>query len=322
MNARYIRKTVILAAVESVIGTDAVPTGAANALQVFDVSITPLEMKPVQLDYITGYFGSSQSLPGTRYTKFSFSVSLAGAGDAATAPAYGALLLGCGSAETTGLTAPARTEYLPATDALKTLTFYWYDDGLLHKAFACVGSCKLSAKAGETGKLMFDFLGIYDPATVATNATGVLTAWKKPVSIVKANVTDVKLGCTYAAGALSGGTAYNSLGVELDWGVKTNFDPFLTTEETGISERKISGSLSLKLTAAEEAAKLAEVDAGATQGMGFIIGTTTGNKIMLYAPALRWKTHKKGAVNGKRTSDFTFELDPVAGNDELRIVSL
>ena len=43
MATRYIRQTVILAKIETVSGTDAVPTGAANALLISNMNITPLE---------------------------------------------------------------------------------------------------------------------------------------------------------------------------------------------------------------------------------------------------------------------------------------
>lgn len=322
MATRYIKKTVILAALEATIGVDATPTGAANALKVFDVSITPVDMKQIQIDYLTAWFGSGETLPGTVFSKCSFSVSLSGSGTAGTPPAWAPLMLACGSSELTGLTLPNRVEYLPATDALKTLSIYWYDDGLLHKMLACSGNVKLSAKAGEAAKLMFEFTGLQVDATAASNATAVLTAWKPPVAIRKANVTDIVLGATYAAGALTGGTPYNSTGLTLDWGNKVVADEFLSTQEVGISDRKISGSLSVKVSAAEEVTLLAALKAGTSQSVGFVIGNTAGNMVMLHGPALRWKTHKKEDVNGKRLSGFDFELNPVAGNDELRLVCL
>ncbi|MDP3652419.1 MAG: hypothetical protein Q8R67_12125 [Rhodoferax sp.] len=322
MTIRYIRKTVITAKLETTSGTDAVPTGAANALKVFDMSISPVEMTPIQLNYISAYFGSAMTLPGSVVSKCSFSVSLSGAGDAATAPAWGALLLGCANSETTGLSVPPRVEYLPATDLLKNLTIYYYDDGLLHPMLGCFGNVKLSAKAGEAPKLVFDFIGVAVTPTAVGNATPVLTAWKPPVAITMANVTDITLGCTYAVGALTGGTPYNSTGLTLDWGNKTTFTPMLSVEKVALSDRKIVGALSLELTAAQEASMIATVKAGTTQGLGFVIGKTSGNQVMLHAPAMRLKTHKKEELNGMRLVGFDFELDPVSGNDELRVVLL
>ena len=322
MASRLIRKTVILAKVETTSGTDAVPTGAANALQVTNMSITPLDAKNVDLNLILPWFGASPSLVGTASVKCSFSVMLAGSATAATAPAWGALLLGCANAETTGLTAPNRVEYLPQTDLNKTLTIYYYDDGVLHKLLGVFGTCKLSSKSGEAPMLTFEFVGLDGGVTAVANATAVLTNWKTPVAITKANVTDILLGCTYATGALSGGTAYNSTGLTLDWGNKVAFAPMLTNEQVVLTDRKMVGTLSLELSAAQEVAQFAAVKSNALQGIGFVIGTVTGNKIMLHMPSVQLTNPKKEEFNGMRLIGFDMICCPVAGNDELRIVHL
>lgn len=319
---RLIKKTIVLAKVEVTSGLDAAPTGAANAVKAFDMSITPLEMSSTQINAMAGWFGASQSFAGASFSKCSFSVLLSGAGLDATAPVWGSLLLGCGNAETTGLVAPARVEYLPVTDLLKTLTIYWYDDGLLHKLVGAFGTVKLSAKSGDVPKLTFEFTGLESTPTVAANVAAVLTAWKDPVAIKKANVTDIQLGCAYAAGALAGGTPYNSSGLELDWGNQVAFSPLLTTETVVLQDRKIKGSMSLELTAAQEATMIGNIKNRTVQSLGFVIGTASGNKIMLHAPALILKAHKKEEFNGQRMVGLDFELDPVAGNDELRLISL
>lgn len=320
--ARLPRRTVILAKVETTQGTDSVPTGAANAIQVTDFSITPLDAQNIDTKILLPHFGGSPWLVGPASVKCSFSVLLAGAGLAATAPAWGQLMIGCANAETTGLLTPNRVEYLPATDLLKTLSIYYYDDGLLHKLLGAFGMVKLSAKVGEAPKLMFDFIGIDAGVLAVANATATLTGWKTPVAITKANVIDVNFGCTYATGALAGGTQYNSTGLMLDWGNKVEFSPMLTTEEIVINDRAISGNVSVELTAAQEVTFMASVKANTLQGMGFVIGTASGNKIMLHAPAVQLINPKKEDVNGKRVIGFELRCVPVAGNDELRIISL
>lgn len=320
--ARLIRQTVILAKVETTSGTDAVPTGAANALQVTDFSVTPLDANNVETNVLLPYFGGSPSLVGTASVKCSFTVLLAGSGTAATAPAWGALLLGCGMAETTGLTAPNRVEYLPITDLLKTLTIYYYDSGVLHKLLGVFGNVKLTAKVGEVPKLMFDMVGLDGGISATTNANAVLTNWKTPVAITKANVTDISIGCTYATGALSGGTSYNSTGLTLDFGNKVDFVPMLTTEEVVLTDRKVTGNMSIELTAAQEVSFMATVKANTLSGLGFVIGTATGNKIMIHQPATQLINPKKEEINGKRIIGYDIRAVPVSGNDEIRLISL
>lgn len=319
---RFIRKTVILVKPETTSGTDAVPTGIANAMQAMDMSITPLDAQNIDTNIINPWFGNSPSLVGPASVKCSFSVLLSGAGDAATAPAWGALLLACGNAETTGLLTPNRVEYLPATDALKTATIYWYDDGLLHKLFGCFGNVKLSAKSGEAPKLTFDFVGLDGGVSAITNPLADMSQWKNPVPITKANVTDISLGCTYAAGVLTGGTSFNSTGLTLDWGNAVAFAPMLSTETVLLTDRKATGTFSVELSAAQEVTQMAAVKANTLTSVGFVIGTATGNKIMLHLPSVQLISPKKEDFNGMRLIGFDLRVLPVAGNDEIRIVSL
>ncbi len=319
---RFVKKTVVLAKVETTPGTDAVPTGASNAIQVMNLNITPIDAKMVTLNTITPWFGGSVDLVATSCVKFSFDVLLAGAGAAATGTPWGQLLLGCGMAETTGLTTPNRVEYDPITNSLKTLTIYYYDDGMLHKLLGVFGNIKLSAKSGDAPKLTFEFIGLDGGPSASANPAATLTNWKVPPTITKANVTDIQLGCTYSAGALSGGTPYNSSGLTLDWGNATAFAPLLTLEQVVLSDRNLKGTTELDLTAAQEVTQLAAVKANTLTGMGFVIGNTTGNKIMIFMPSVQMMNPKKVDFNGMRLIGFDLAPTPVNGNDEIKLISL
>lgn len=321
---RYIRNTVILAKIETTAGTDAVPTGVADAVLVSNMSITPLDAQNVSRDLVRGYFGGSEQLVATASVKVSFTVELAGAGAAATAPQWGDLLLGCGMAEGL-LSTPSRVEYTPISTALKSLSIYYYDDGVLHKLLYCMGNAKLSAKIGERPTLAFDFIGLDGGASAVANAAPTLSAWKTPPTMAKANVVDITLGSTYATGAITGGTVYASNGLELDFGNKVNYVPLLSTERVDISDREMTGSMQLDLTAANEVSFLTTVKANTTQSLALTIGTVTGNKIIIHAPAVQLINPSKQELNGSRLIGYDLRLVPTAagsGNDELRIVSV
>lgn len=318
---RRIKNTIVTAKVEATAGTDALPTGAANAVLVSDVTITPLDAQSIDRALIRGYFGGSEQLVGSASVKLSYSVELAGSGAAATPPAWGQLLQGCAAAEGI-LTTPARVEYTPASTGLKTLTQYYYDDGLVHKLLASMGNCTLSAKVGERPMLRFEWTGLNGGRVVIPNPTGTFTPWKKPVSMTKANVIDINLGATYAAGALTGGTVFNSTGLELNFGNTVNFSAMLSTELVDISDRQSTATVEMELTAAQEAALMDKVEANETQSLGFIIGTATGNKVLIFAPAVQLTNPRKSELNGNRLIGFDLRLVPVNGNDEWRIVCL
>ena len=318
---RLIKNTLVTAKVQTTPGVDAAPTGAANAVLMSEGSITPLDAQAIDRSLIRGYFGGSEQLVGPASVKLTYAVELAGSGVAGTAPAWGQLLQGCAVAE--GLLAsPARVEYTPVSTSLKMLTQYYYDDGALHKLLDSMGNCTLSAKVGERPMLRFEWTGLDGGIAVVPNATGVFTPWKKPVAMTKANVIDITLGGTYAAGALSGGTVYNSTGLELNFGNVVNFSAMLSTETVDISDRQSTATLELELTATQEVAMMASVKANETQALGFTIGTAAGNKVLVFAPAAQLTNPRKSELNGKRLIGFDVRLVPVNGNDEWRIVVL
>jgi hypothetical protein len=317
---RYIRNTVILAKVETTAGTDAVPTGVADAVLVSDMSITPLDASNVNRNLVRGYFGGSEQLVATASIKVGFTVELAGSGTAATAPQWGDLLLGCAMAESL-LATPNRVEYLPTSTALKSLTIYYYDDGVLHKLLYAMGSCKLMAKIGERPTLKFEFVGLDGGISAVANASPTLTAWKTPPTMAKANVVDITLASTYATGAITGGTVYPSTGLELDLGNAVSYVPLLSTERVDITDREVTGHVDLDLTAANEVTFMATVKANTTQTLAITIGLTAGNKIIVHAPAVQLINPTKQELNGSRLIGYDLRLVPSAGNDELRIVT-
>jgi hypothetical protein len=321
---RYIRNTVILAKVETTAGTDAVPTGAANAVLVTEMSIDPLDAANVQRKVVRGYFGASEELVGPASVKVSLTVELAGSGTAATPPALGALLRGCGVAEGV-LATPARVEYTPVSTAQETLTIYYYDDGALHKLTGVMGNCTLNAKIGDRGVLKFDFVGLDAGLSAATPSGTSFSAWKKPVAISKANVTDIILGGSYAAGAITGGTPYSSTGLDLMLGNTVNFTPLLSSESVDITDRESTGGIELDLTAAQEVAFMTSVKTNLTQGLAFTIGTASGNKVLIYGSNVQLTKPKKVERNGRRLIGYDLRFIPSAagaGNDEWRLVFL
>lgn len=318
---RYIKQTLILAKVETTSGTDAVPTGAADALLISDMSINPLEATNVDRANVRSFFGANEQLVATANVRVGFTVELAGSGTAGTAPQWGDLLLGCAFAEAT-LASPARIEYTPVSATLQSLTIYYYDAGVLHKLLGCMGNVKLMAKVGDRPKLQFDFVGV-DGGISAASASGTYTAWRTPVTMTKANVpNDVTFGATYAAGALTAGTVFPSAGLDLDVGNQVNFTPLLSSESVDVTDRALVGTVMFDLTAAQEVSLMATVKANTLQTMGMKIGTAAGNSIVLHTPGVQLLNPSKQELNGRRMIGYDMRFPPIAGNDELRIVVL
>ena len=90
------RKRAILAKIETSYGTDATPTGSANAILLKNLNVNPISAETVSRDLIRAYLGNSEALLAQKFVTLDFEVEAAGAGVAGKAPAYDALLRMCG----------------------------------------------------------------------------------------------------------------------------------------------------------------------------------------------------------------------------------
>ncbi|MFM2056041.1 MAG: hypothetical protein RLY71_426 [Pseudomonadota bacterium] len=319
---RYIRNTVVLAKIETTIGVDAVPTGAANAVLVRNVTLTPLEATNVDRALIRPFLGGSEQLVGALSVKVEMTVELAGSGTAGTAPAWDALLQVCGVAGATAAT-PSRYEYNPISAALKTATIYIHDDGALHKLLSAMGEVEFTMPVGDIPQIKLSFVAEYGGVTAVANAAPTLTAWKQPQVITDGNSGDVTLGGVYATGAVTGGTAYPSSGIQsLKFGNQVAFEPLLGGDSVQLSAREVTGSLELDLTAAQEVTFMGTVIANTLQSMSLLHGTTAGNQALVFLPSVQLINPKKVDKNGRRLIGFDFRALPVSGNDEVRLVML
>lgn len=319
--ARYTRNSAILAKIETTSGTDAVPTGSANAILVSNLTANPLVSNTIDRDLIRPYFGASEQLTGTVYKEINFDVELAGSGTAGAAPAWGPLLLACAFAET--VNAGVSVDYTPITDAQKSLTIYYYRSGVLHKLLGARGDCTLRAGVGTRPVFAFRFMGLDGGMSATSNPSQTLTAWKTPLSVSDANTGDLTFGCTYAAGALSGGTTYPSRGLELPFGNAVGHTALLGGEDIDVTDRQIGGTVELDLTAAQEVSFMTDIKANSTQSLGLVHGTAAGNKVLLYMPAVQFITPEESDLNGRALCRYGMRVTPGAsGNDELRIVAI
>lgn len=314
--ARYIRNTVLLAKTEVTYGTDPVPTGAANAMLVSNVSVD-VAYNNVDRDLMRGYFGGSDQLVGTRSVSIGFDVEVAGSGTAATAPAWGALLKACGFSET----ATTFVTYAPISTSIGSVTLYYYLDGALHKVLGARGSVSFKMEVGGKPTMSYKFVGLDGGLTAASNATPTLTAFKTPIVVTDTNTGDITLGCTLSSGAISGGTAYTSQGLNLDLGADIKFTPLLGGETVDFNQRAATGTMSLDLTAADQVTFKTAIDANTTTALGFQHGTAAGYSVVFFAPVVQRINPKLVDLNGRALMGYDLRLLPSAGNDELTIIT-
>lgn len=327
---RYTRNQVVLLKQETVYGTDPTPTGAANAMLVSNLSISPLNANNVSRDLLRPFFGGSEQLVGSASVECSFDVEFQSSGSMTTPtiPAWDAAIQSCGYKAGVG-TAASRVEYDLVTDysLFKSCTIYYYDSGVLHKVLGAFGTFSVKMGVGERPVFSFKFTGLDGGVTAVAVATPTLTAFKAPVVVTDPNTSALTLGCTYATGALVAGTEYVSGGLEFDLGNAVNFNDLLGTaslagQSVDLTNREITGKAMFDLTAANEVTFMTNVKANTTQSIGLVHGTTAGNKMLVFAPSVQLINPRKEDKGGRRMIGFDLRFLPSTSNDELKIVAL
>lgn len=301
------RKTAILAKIETTYGTDAVPTGAANAILVGNVKLSPLEGGTVQRSNVQPYLGSRPAVQVNTSVKLGFAVELAGSGSAGTAPAYGALLRACGLSET--LTASTKAEYRPISTAFESVSIYFSKDGQQHKLLGARGSVSLKFDAGTVPTMEFSFVGLYQAPTSQADPAVTLTAFQIPLPCSKANTPTFSL-YSYAA-------ALSVLG--LDVGNNVVYRGLVGAESVQIADRNAKGKATIEAPALSAKDFFALAKAGTTGALQIVHGTVAGNIVQLDAAAVQATNPGYGAEDGIVMLDLDLGYLPVSGNDEFTL---
>jgi|TARA_Y100000033_G_C2746241_1_gene111244 hypothetical protein len=164
------RKRLLLAKLETTVGTDPTPTVGSDAIEVRNIDVTPLEVDTVSRELIRPFLGQAEQLLSQQRVSINFEVELAGSGSAGTAPAYGPLLQACRCTET--VVSSTSVTYAPNSDATpKSVTIYFNNDGVLHKITGSRGTFSLSAEVGAVPFISFQMTGVYNaPSDVAISS--------------------------------------------------------------------------------------------------------------------------------------------------------
>lgn len=307
---RYSRKRLLLAKIQTVHGTDPVPTAAANSILVYDLATRTLvadkkERKPIQ-----PFFGAKASLMANQRMEISFKVDFSGAGAAGDVPVWGPLVRACACAEL--VTAGVKVEYTPIIDDMEEITFYYHADGALHKIIDCKGTCSVRLVSNDWPQLEFSFIGRKGGRVVIANPTDSdFASWIDPLIVNDTNTGDVTLG----------GTSYPSKGLEFSFGNQVAFKPLLGKETIRVSDRVPTGRISLDVTATQELALLAQIEASATMPLALTHGITAGNIVEVGGPKVQLVEPTEEDDGGDFMHGYGLEFKPNAGNDEFKITA-
>lgn len=304
--AKFFRKKILLAKIESVYGTDPTPTGAANAILTKDLSINLMQGQTVQRGTDREVLGNELTYHVAPYTTISFGVELAGSGTAGTAPAFGPLLQACGFTETDGA---SDVVYTPMSNAFPSVTLYYHQDGLLHKVTGARGTVTFSLSPGGIPTMNFTFTGLRNAPSDTALPTPTLTAFQTPIPITDAATPTFTLH----------GYAATMGGFNLDLANEVVYRNVVGEESVQIVDRAPKGDVSIEETALATKNFHSICAAHTTGALQMIHGSTAGNIVTLDAPVVQLLSPSYADSNGILMLNMQLALIPNLGNDELSL---
>ena len=306
MATKLTRKSIILAKVEANYGTDVNPT-ANDAMRISNLSVTPLAARTVEREFYRQHLGSVAQLVVGQSVELSFDVELAGSGSAVTPPPYADLLKACALGETIKTTNNAESvSYKPVSSGFKSVTIYYYADGTKHAVTGARGNLSANLSPGSVPTLTFTMTGRYTPPTDENNPVASYTRFKNPVPISKESVVMTLHG-----------HAVNVHSFDIDLGTQTSHQDIIGRDEVLITDRGVSGNVTIDLTSVNTKNWVELVRLGTLGELRFDLGGTAGNKVQISGPKVQMITPSHADTDGVRTISMGLRLLPNAGNDEV-----
>lgn len=186
-----VNSCIILAKIEAVYGTDPAPTGAANAILMKDVSLTPMEGGEESRNLQRPYLGGQEELPHSFRAVLTGSTEFAGSGAAGTPPAWGVLARACALAEVA--TPGASVVYSPVSDDFEAVTIYVWYGGTRQVITGCRGTATLTINAQGIPVIRWTLTGLWSQPSEQARQTPSFTAWKKPQIASDANTPSFEI---------------------------------------------------------------------------------------------------------------------------------
>ncbi len=229
---RYWRNKAILAKLETTYGTDAVPTGAANAIKATEVRLEPLVGQDVERNDELPYMGHQGVMLTENHVRLSFQVDFAGSGVAGTAPKFGPLLQACAMAAV--ITAGTSVVYNPISGNQQAASIYMNLDNVNHVLLGARGNVSLNLAKGEIPRLAFTFTGLLGTIADVPLPLPDTSGFVRALNVNKANTTLSLHGVTLPTERLS-----------IDLG--NQIEPRLLINHESIQhvDRKVTGSVVL-----------------------------------------------------------------------------
>lgn len=304
----YWKTKALLAKIETVYGTDVVPTGAANAILATDVSFSPMEGEDVSRNLERQAMGASPIYPTALRSQLTFSVEAVGSGTVAVAPGWGPLLRMCAVAQV--ITATVKVEYTPISTAHESGTIYFSVGGTRHVMTGCRGSAVLRFNAQGIPVFVFTITGLFGVPSEQAAPTPVYSAFQSPQVATKANTPTFTIG----------GAAMVLRDAEFDLGNDVQPRLLIGSESILIVDKAESFKATVEAVPVGTYNPYSIAAAQTTQAVQLIHGTVAGRKVQIDLPTAT--QGRVGAYSQQQNIvewQLPFTPQPNAGDDQWKI---
>lgn len=305
---KLMRKRALLAKIESSYGTDPTPTGAANAILLKNLELTPIAATTVSRDLIRPYLGGFDQLIADTHVEVTFEVEMAASGTAGTAPAYGPLLRACGFSET--INVGTSVVYTPVSASFESVTIYVNYDGVQHKITGCYGSLDVDITANQIPVYKFKMVGKYNAPTDVALPTAVYTGFVSPLLANNTNTTPFSFISI---------TTLVLQSLKLSINNSVDFRALIGSEYTQITDRQMNGNVQFESPALSTLNIFSNAVGIVTGALSITHGTVAGNKVAFAMTKIDVGQPTYSDSNGVVMIDCPVNILPTSGNDEMTI---
>lgn len=305
------RRKVLLSKIEGTYGVDAVPVAATDALLVRNCLIRPVNTELVDRELVKAYLGHDEQIPVMAGMGIDFEVEMVGSGADGVAPKWGKELLACGFAET--IQGLVDVSYSPVSSAFSSLTRYYHQADLLHKALGCRNSLRLRMTPRQIPVFAFSSMGLYGGITDVALPSPTLTGWQKPIAVNNANTSAFTLH----------GFAGKLYDFDIDLAALLVHRNLVGGEDVSITDRAPVGNIEIEVPTIAQKDFFAAAKDGTLGAMTITHGTVAEYKVKIDLPAVQLLNPEYTDRDGVLAMKFGLRLVPTAaGNDEIKITAL
>lgn len=306
----YWPQQVLLAKIEDTEGVDAEPSGAANAIQAFDVSIRPFEGTELRRNVAKPYMGADPRYLVGNHVVVEFRVDLAGSGTAGTPPPIDPILRAIGLAPTVieEESVPVAVEYDPVSEDHEAASLYFNLSGTNHKLLGGRGTGRLRLVKTEMPHLVCTITGLWvPPAAVALPAVD-FDAYQVPLETNFANSALDFHGLTAVLHEC-----------ELDLAQQVVYRDLAGSNSALITARDPAGRLTIDAVALGTFNPWTRAREHTRGALAFTHGSDPGEIVEIDCPAVQIGRLAYGEADNLVQWQMPLHLHPDSGDDEIKI---